>query len=102
MGSPLGVLFAQAFMPAVEEAVFQDDNIKPQLYCRYIDDIFVCTQSNVLLENLRLHLQEESGLSFTIELNKDGILPFLDVLVDSSSREFATSVYRKPTNSEKV
>ncbi|XP_076031110.1 uncharacterized protein LOC143019357 [Oratosquilla oratoria] len=57
MGSTLGVLFAQAFLSAVEEAVFLDDGIKPQLYYRYSDDILVCTQSNVLLENLRLRPQ---------------------------------------------
>ena len=101
MGSPLGVLFAQAFMSAVEELTFKNGDVKPQLYCRYIDDIFVCTHSSELLEKLRLRLQEISGLNFTVEMNTGGKLPFLDVLVDSTSGEFVTSVYRKPSNIDK-
>ena len=41
MGSPLGVLFAQAFMAYVEAEVLSDDEMRPHMYCRYIDDILV-------------------------------------------------------------
>ena len=37
------------------------------------------------------------SLRFTVEKEKDGVLPFLDVKVEKSSNEFLTSVYRKPT-----
>ena len=101
MGSPLGVLFAQAFMSAVEDLAFQDGDVIPNLYCRYIDDIFVCSQSEERLDKLRSSLQEISSLKFSVELNVNGTLPFLDVLVDSTADSFATSVYRKPTNNDK-
>ena len=101
MGSPLGVLFSQAFMASVEEEAFKDPSITPQIHCRYVDDLFICAQSSAQIENLRLRLQEVSGLNFTSELNNDGKLPFLDVLVDSNLEKFTTSVYRKPTNMDK-
>ena len=101
MGSPLGVLFAQAFMAAVEEEAFLASEVVPKVYCRYIDDIFVCVHSREKLEKLRLRLQEISGLKFKVEMNEGGKLPFLDVLVDSTSDDYATSVYRKPTNLDK-
>ncbi|XP_076056175.1 uncharacterized protein LOC143034116 [Oratosquilla oratoria] len=53
MGSPLGVLFAQAFMAEVEQRVFQISDMTPHIYCRYIDDIFVSTKSTKDLELLR-------------------------------------------------
>ena len=51
MGSPLGVLFANAFMSAIEE-VFRDNDLVPQIYCRYIDDLFVCARSQNQIEEL--------------------------------------------------
>lgn len=98
MGSPLGVLFAQAFMANVEEMTLQDTATKPYIYCRYIDDIFVCIRDTAALEDLKTRMQEYSGLRFTVELNERGKLPFLDVNVDATSDVFSLDVYRKPTN----
>ena len=43
--------------------------------------------------------ENNSVLKFTYELNTNNQLPFLDVLVDSTSDQFITKVYRKPTDS---
>ena len=45
MGSPLGVLFAEAFMAHIEATVITPHN-KPKIYCRYIDDIFISAADN--------------------------------------------------------
>ncbi|XP_076031972.1 uncharacterized protein LOC143019880 [Oratosquilla oratoria] len=97
MGSPLGVLFAQAIMVHVEEEVISNLPIKPTLYRSYIDYIFGCVNDLCLLEKDRSNLQEVSGLKISVELNNNNKLPFLDVLVDTSSNDFITSVYHKPT-----
>ncbi|XP_076054484.1 uncharacterized protein LOC143033173 [Oratosquilla oratoria] len=97
MGWPLGVLFAQAYVSPVEETTFLSSELEPKIYCRYIDDIFVCTHYRKLLERLRLSLQEISGLNFTVGMNTNGQLSFLDVPVESTSNKFITSVYCKPT-----
>ena len=97
MGSPLGVLFAEAFMADVESDVIGNIG-KPQIYCRYIDDIFVCSRDIAELTQLKNALQEKSGLTFTTELSNDNKIPFLDVLVDASGGDLITSVYRKPTD----
>ena len=98
MGSPLGILFAQAFMSNIEEIALRNQSVKPHIYCRYLDDIFVCVDNMYLLEELRSSLQENSGLNFSVELNSNHRLPFLDVLVEATPEDFMTSVYRKPTN----
>ena len=41
--------------------------------------------------------RQHPNIKFTIEKEKNNQLPFLDILNDSSSNKFVTSVYRKPT-----
>ena len=89
MGSPLGVLLANFFMGCVEEEIFKKTN-KPEIYCRYIDDIFVKTKEDADAEQLKHHLQEASGLSFTIEKSTDKSIAFLDVLVHQDGEIFNT------------
>ncbi|XP_050739089.1 uncharacterized protein LOC127009752 [Eriocheir sinensis] len=77
MGSPLGVLLSNFFMGCIEDEVFKTIN-KPDIYCRYIDDIFIKTKNEEDMEDIRTCLQEISGLKFTIERSAEGKMPFLD------------------------
>ena len=97
MGSPLGVLLANFFMGCVEEEVFANIN-KPEIYCRYIDDIFIKTKDDTEADQLKSHLQDASGLTLTIEKSNEGSIPFLDILVRQDGETFNTQVYTKPTN----
>ena len=99
MGSPLGVLFAEAFMASVEETVMaNDDFVKPTIYCRYIDDILVEVTDPAALEQLKLRLEEVSGLRFTFEHSIADQISFLDVSIDAATGHFSTTVFRKPTD----
>ena len=97
MGSPLGVLFAEAYMAHVEKEVFSG-YATPHIYCRYIDDVFVDIEESAQLEILKSRLEANSVLKFTIDTSVNHRLPFLDVDIDASSGKFTTRVYRKPTN----
>ncbi|XP_076065267.1 uncharacterized protein LOC143039280 [Oratosquilla oratoria] len=96
MGSVLGVLFANFFMGTVEEQVFGYIQ-RPSTYCRYIDDTFICENSESELQVLRQTFEEKSGLHFTMKKSTDGALPFLDVLLKVEDT-ISTSVYVKSTN----
>ena len=100
MGSPLGVLFAESFMSYVEGIVLSQPDKIPYIYCRYVDDIFVCAAENRRIEDLKTSLEQISGLNLTIEYSEDNKIPFLDVLVEASPN-FSTTVYRKPTDANK-
>jgi hypothetical protein len=100
MGSPLGPTFANYYMCHIENQALEDSNIKPYIYCRYIDDIFVDVGSEQQLRELQQKMQELSVLNFTYELNVFNKLPFLDVLIECANSEFKTSVYTKPTNTQ--
>ena len=71
---------------------------KPDIYCRYIDDIFIKTKNRADTEQLRQRLQQASGLNFTIESSINGTMPFLDILVKQTNESFTTEVYVKATN----
>ena len=95
MGSPLGPALANIFVGYYENKLFAF-NSKTFLYQRYVDDIFSifttetqCDQFFAVLNSLH------PSLRLTVE--KDGVLPCLDVKLEISSNEFLTSVYRKPT-----
>ncbi|XP_064085388.1 uncharacterized protein LOC135200710 [Macrobrachium nipponense] len=99
MGSPLGVLFANFYMGTVEEPVFSQHRCPcPRTYARYIDDIFVQTDSEEEVEVLRQQFLHNSALNFTIEFSSEDRLPFLDVLITKSTPKMTTTVYTKSTN----
>ena len=98
MGSPLGPTFANFYMGHLENQIFKNPNLKPNIYARYVDDIFIQITDENQLINLKNLFEENSVLKFTYELNVNSKLPFLDVLVDSSNTRFRTQVYHKPTD----
>ena len=92
MGSPLGVLFSQAFMAHVEQTVLDSGVVsKPFLYCRYVDDILVDVDGLDHLYQLKGQLEHESGLQFTTELSTNDKINFLDVSLDGSNGAFQTT-----------
>ena len=97
MGSPFGPTFSNYYMSHIENNIFQLTQ-KPNLYLRYVDDIFIRASNTNEVENLRKLFQQHSVLNFTVELNENNKIPFLDVLVDSNTDQFTTSLYKKPTS----
>ena len=98
MGSPLGPLSADLFVSHMEMKI--DELTSGDIfYRRYVDDILVLTdsenQASDLLDKLNCC---HRNLRFTMEMEKDDCLPFLDILLrrrpDGSLQR---SVYRKPT-----
>jgi hypothetical protein len=102
MGCPLGPTFAEFYMCELENQVLLNAQIKPELYCRYVDDIFVVIRDEEHLIELRRALEHESVLTFTHEIGQNHKLPFLDILVRIEDNSFVTNVYRKPTDVGKV
>ena len=97
MGSPLGLILTNIFIGFQERRLF-DRFPKPFIYLRYMVDTFVSFRSRsddlVFFDILN---QLHSSLTFTIEEENIGQLPFLDLLVERCDFSFLTSVYRKPT-----
>ena len=66
--------------------------IKPKYYRRYVDDIFVLFETVDQFEEFKKYLNSKHpNINFTSELEIDGKLPFLDILVDRNNGKVVTS-----------
>ncbi|XP_076029167.1 uncharacterized protein LOC143018013 [Oratosquilla oratoria] len=99
MGNPLSPVLSNLYMEFFETKILSKI-IPPNItWMRYIDDIlclwpiqdnvndFLCKLNNLV-----------SSIKFTVEIEKEGVLPFLDCNIYRRESELKFSVYRKPTN----
>jgi predicted GIY-YIG superfamily endonuclease/flagellar basal body rod protein FlgC len=101
MGSPLSPVLCNIFMEQLEEKAIATFQTKPLVWKRYVDDIFFIwpgDEHSVKTFHDHLNMQDQD-INFTIELEVEGCLPFLDVEVIRVKDRITTRVYRKPTNS---
>ncbi|CAF1282545.1 unnamed protein product [Didymodactylos carnosus] len=101
MGSPLAPILANLFMEKLENEhiLIPQHGQLIKTWIRYVDDILIivngCTDDVlVLLNNINsIH----PNIKFTVELEKDNKLAFLDVLIEKHQDHLETSVYGKKT-----
>ena len=101
MGSPLGPMFANFYMANLEKKVFEELslNLKPPVYCRYVDDIFIIIDDNKKLNTIKQYFESNSVLKFTYEIQQANTLAFLDVKISNADDQIKTQVHTKPTDS---
>ena len=101
MGCCLAPTFAEYYMCNLENDVLSNNNIKPSVYCRYVDDIYVVVRNEEHLFQLKTRMEEQSALQFTYEMSANNILPFLDINVSIQNGQYSLSVHRKTTDKGK-
>ena len=103
MGSPLSPIIANLFMEDLEEKAIHSAQSPPTLWIRYVDDTFVIWQhgEDQLLQFHRHLNQQCPSIQFTMEREKEGGIAFLDVMVIREGDHLHTSVYRKPTHTDR-
>lgn len=71
---------------------------KPKFYRRYVDDTFLIFESPQHIPLFLNYLNSKHpNIAFTCDMETDGSIPFLDVLVTRAENRLPTAVYRKPT-----
>ena len=86
-------------LKALETAVH-----KPKLWLRYVDDTFVIwSHARQKLDNFLRHLNNiHSCIKFTMEVEENGQLPFLDVLVYRTvDGQMGHKMYQKKTHTNR-
>ena len=102
MGSPVSVVVANLFMDDLEEKALQSFPHGVKVWKRYVDDTFVLVKQQQV-DAVHDHLNRQaSGVSFTVEKERDGVLPFLDIEVKRADNgSVGTAVFRKVTHTDK-
>jgi len=104
MGSPLSPVIAKYFMETFEVNALDTASKKPKCWFRYVDDTFVVwSHGEDKLLRFLVHLNSlNPRIQFTMETEKEGRLPFLDVMVTRKPNEtLAHMGYRKPTHTDR-
>jgi hypothetical protein len=103
MGSPLSPAIANLFMEDFEERALSSAPLKPTLFLRYVDDTFVVwPHGRSSLDHFLDHMNHQhSSIKFTMEVEENNRLPFLDVSVyRRTDGTLGHKVYRKPTHTD--
>ncbi|XP_061404410.1 uncharacterized protein LOC133340310 isoform X1 [Lethenteron reissneri] len=84
MGYPLSPVVANVFMEKFETDAIQTSTLLPSLWTRYVDDTFVIWPHGLPALNQFLnHINSiHPSIKFTMEVEKDGKLPFPYVLIE--------------------
>lgn len=102
MGSPLSPVIPNMFMKLFESMAIKQVVDKP-FWVHYMDNTFVIWPHNERkLEKFLEHLStQRDPIEFTMELESDGVIPFLDVNVGREKGRLRTSVHRKKTHTDR-
>ena len=85
----------------LENTKFNNEpTLKPPVYCRYADDIFLVVDDFYQVTKLKETFEYDSKLTFTVELEVRKQLPFIDTLLARSNGIITTSVFKKATNTD--
>ena len=103
-GAPMGACcsptLANIFLSYYEKRWLDDcpSEFKPVLYRRYVDDCFLLFRKNDHISKFHDYFNSQyANIKFTIEIEQDNSLPYLDVHVKKPGNAFVTDLYRKPT-----
>jgi hypothetical protein len=83
-------------MEHFEQLAVDSEQDKPSLWLRYVDDTFVIWPHGAEgIQNFVTHLNSlRPAIQFTMEIESEGTIPFLDVLVKKTGTALTTKVYR--------
>ena len=65
---------------------------------RFVDDIFCILNKRQVEEALKILNSRSDSIKFTVEIEKNGQLPFLDLLVSRNGKKLSFEIFRKPTH----
>ena len=72
------------------------------LWLRYVDDTFTAVHKDGI-DDFHEHLNRQNAdIQFTKEIEENGKIPFLDCLVTRDNNKLKTTIYRKPTHTDRL
>lgn len=101
MGNRLSGLVSEVFLTKMEKDL-DEKGVMPRVWMRYVDDIFVIIDRDEVEETLRTLNLYHKDIKFTMEIEEEGRIPFLDLLIKRQEGSLAFEVHRKATHTQRV
>ena len=102
MGSPVSVVVAEIVMQNIEEQALASYKRTIPLWLRYVDDTFTTLHKDEI-DDFHEHLNRQNAhIQFTKEIENNGKIPSMDGLVTRDNNRLQTTVYRKPTHTDRL
>ena len=100
MGLPLAPTFANIFLCYHEKIWLQNcpAEFAPIFYRRYVDDTFILFNDEMHAPLFFNYLNSQhQNISFTMDVENNNKISFLDILIEKTNSNFNTSIFRKQT-----
>ena len=89
-------------MQNIEEQALATCMWNGPLWLRYVDDTFTTVHKDGI-NDFHEHLnRQDADIQFTKEIEENGKIPFLDCLVTRDNNKLKTTIYRKPTHTDRL
>ncbi|XP_057298092.1 uncharacterized protein LOC130629018 [Hydractinia symbiolongicarpus] len=100
MGGPASSVVTEIYMQAHETTALVTSDRRPKDWRRFVDEVFAIIKRSHLEEFHEHIIGLHRQIKFTVELEHDGSIAFLDTLVKRKNGSISVSVYRKPTHTD--
>lgn len=101
MGNPLSAFAANCFMSSFEMEAKANYPDFPSLWYIYVDDTCVVIHKDRVNDFMNYLNGIISRIKFTCEIEKDGVLPFLDLHLKRMNNKFEFGIFRKETATDR-
>ncbi|XP_068697769.1 uncharacterized protein [Montipora capricornis] len=101
MSSPVSPIVANLCMEVIEEFAISTSSVPPRIWKRYVDDSLVIIKKDAVSSFPNALNASDPKISFTIELENNGRIAFLDTLVSRGNGVVVIDVYRKTTHTDR-
>lgn len=101
MGSPLSPIIADIVMQDLENRALNIITFTPHFYFRFVDDIITAFPTNLIDHVLSVFNSLNPRLQFTMEVEVNKSLSFLEITIISENNRLLFDWYHKPTFSNR-
>lgn len=100
MGNPISPILADLHMSYFETHITEAFPHIFKTWYRYVDDVFAIVPDRFVTDALKLLNIQQSSIQFTMEIEKDNHLPFLDLKIIKENNQLTFGIYHKPTHTD--
>ena len=101
MGSSISPVFSDMVMIDLELECIAKLDFIPLFFLRYVDDVITCIPNDKLDQMLHIFNSYNDRIQFTVEIEKNNRISFLDLFLIKAENSIITNWYKKPTFSER-